>query len=68
MRALTLAGLLALTLAACSGRPSDPIRDFGTASISEVERDTITQKELILPPTFSTLPAPNPGGVNRADP
>ncbi|MEL6573264.1 MAG: DUF3035 domain-containing protein [Pseudomonadota bacterium] len=68
MRALSLAGLLALTLAACSGRPADPIRDFGAATISEVERDVVIQKELALPPTFGALPQPNPGGFNRADP
>ncbi len=68
MRALTMAGLLALTLAACSGRQAEPIRDFGAATISQVERDVVIQKELALPPTFGTLPQPNPGGFNRADP
>lgn len=68
MRALTLAGLAALTLAACSGRAPDPIRDFGVATISDVERDVVIQKELTLPPTLGTLPQPNPGGFNRADP
>lgn len=65
MRALSLAGLLALTLAACSGKAT-PIRDFGTATISEVERNVVTQNELTLPTSFNTLPIP--GGVNRADP
>ncbi len=65
MRAVTLAGLLALTLAACSGSAT-PIRDFGAATISQIERDVVTQKELVLPPTFNTLPVP--GGFNRADP
>lgn len=65
MRALSLAGLLALTLAACSGSAT-PIRDFGAATISEVERDVVTHKELTLPSTFNTLPVP--GGTNRADP
>ena len=65
MRALSLAGLLALTLAACSGKAT-PIRDFGTATITDIERDVVTQNELTLPPTFNTLPVP--GGFNRADP
>lgn len=68
MRAISLAGLIAMTLAACSGRAPDPIRDFGTATISTYERDVVTQKELQLPPSFATLPPPIPGGPNRADP
>jgi len=67
MHAKTLAGLMALTLAACSG-PAEPIRDFGVATISDVERDVVIQKELVLPLSLGTLPQPNPGGFNRADP
>lgn len=68
MRVIFLAGLTALTLAACSRGVPDPIRDFGSATISEFERDVVTQKELSLPPTFSTLPQPVLGAANRADP
>lgn len=66
MRALSLAGLMALTLSACSGRQAAPIRDFGAANISTYERDVVTQRELVMPNTFGTLPPP--GGRNRADP
>lgn len=68
MRALSLAGLIALTLAACSGRGPDPIRDFGAATISQFEREVVTQNELTLPPTFNVLPQPILGAPNRADP
>lgn len=68
MRAFVLAGLTALTLAACSGRAAEPIRDFGTATISNFERDVVIHKELTLPPTFNTLPPPTPGARNLADP
>lgn len=68
MRAITLAATAALVLTACSGRGPDPIRDFGSATISEAERDIVIQKELTLPPNFGVLPQPNPGGRNRADP
>lgn len=68
MRGLLLAGLTALTLGACSGRAAEPIRDFGSATISSYERDVVIHKELTLPPTFNTLPQPVPGARNRADP
>ena len=68
MHKVMMAGLIALTCAACSGRQAAPIRDFGTATVTEVERDVVIQKELALPPTFNVLPVPTPGGVNRADP
>lgn len=67
MRALTLTCICAVTLAACSGAPAQPIRDFGAVSISAVENNLETQKELTLPPSFSTLPQPTPGGRNLAD-
>lgn len=68
MRKVISAGLIALACAACSGRQADPIRDFGTATVTEVERDVVIHKELALPPTFNVLPTPTPGGANRADP
>ena len=68
MRAFLLAGLAAVTLSACSGRAAEPIRDFGSASISSYEAQVVIQKELSLPPTFNTLPQPIPGAPNRADP
>jgi len=68
MRVIFLAGLTALTLAACSRSAPDPIRDFGSATISQFERDVVSQKELSLPPTFGALPQPVLGTPNRADP
>lgn len=68
MRAFLLAGLAVATLSGCSGRAAEPIRDFGSASISTYEAQVVIQKELTLPPNFNTLPQPIPGGPNRADP
>lgn len=67
MRAIILAGVTTLTLAACSSGPATPIRDFGTVSITSVERDLEVQRELSLPGSFQSLPQPTPGGRNRAD-
>ena len=68
MRVLLLAGLSAMTLSACSGRAPDPIRDFGTATINNFERDVVIQKDLTMPASFNTLPQPVLGAPNRADP
>ena len=67
MRAIILASVSTLTLAACSSGPATPIRDFGTVSVSQFENDLVTQQELIIPQTLQTLPQPTPGGSNRAD-
>ena len=67
MRAIILASVTTLTLAACSGGQMTPIRDFGVASITATESSLKTQKELVLPATFQSLPRPTPGGTNRAD-
>ncbi|MCK0120326.1 DUF3035 domain-containing protein [Loktanella sp. F6476L] len=67
MRAIILASVTLLALAACSNGPATPIRDFGTVTITPVENNLEIAKELALPPTLQTLPQPTPGGVNRAD-
>jgi hypothetical protein len=67
MRALILASVLSLALAACSGKPMTPIRDFGSVSITPVENGLVTQSPLELPTTIQSLPAPTLGSVNRAD-
>jgi hypothetical protein len=67
MRAIILASVTTLTLAACSNGPMTPIRDFGAATITPVENDLVTKRELGLPATFQSLPRPTPGGSNRAD-
>jgi len=67
MRAIILASVCALTLAACSGTPANQLTDFGKVSISAVENNLESQRPLALPPSFQTLPQPTPGGRNRAD-
>lgn len=67
MRAIILASVTSLTLAACSDGPATPIRDFGTVSVSQFENDLETQQELVLPSSFQNLPQPTPGGSNLAD-
>ncbi|MBB5720499.1 putative lipoprotein [Loktanella ponticola] len=67
MRAIILASVPVLALAACSNGPATPIRDFGSVTITPFESNLETQKELDLPATFQTLPQPTPGGRNRAD-
>lgn len=68
MRAIILASVTTLTLAACSNGSRTPIRDFGVAAVKPVENNLVIQKELGLPATFQSLPRPTPGGSNRADP
>lgn len=67
MRVIILASVPLMTLAACSGAPATPIRDFGSVTITQFENDLAIADELELPPTFQTLPQPTPNGVNRAD-
>ena len=67
MRAIILASVATLTLAACSNGPTGPIRDFGAVSVSQFENDLETQQELSLPPSLQALPQPTPGGPNLAD-
>ncbi|MGR3491617.1 MAG: DUF3035 domain-containing protein [Shimia sp.] len=59
-----LALLACGTLAACGG---GGLRIADTASDGPDEFSVIPQRELVLPPNFSTLPQPTPGGANRAD-
>jgi len=52
-------------LAACGGR--EPIRDLNVEGGGPDERGFVLNNPLATPPT-TALPAPTPGGTNRADP
>ncbi len=66
MRALSFSVLAMILVAAC-GNTDRPLRDLRPAGAGPDEFAVIPADPLEIPDTF-TLPAPTPGGVNRADP
>ena len=56
---------LALSLAACSG--DGGLRELDSNKAGPDEFDVLPLKPLAEPDSYTTLPVPTPGGVNRAD-
>ena len=69
MRVTHLVGILVLIgLAACSGRERDiTLHNLKTNSGKPEEFAITPNKPLSAPETYTSLPAPTPGGANRTD-
>lgn len=70
IRQMTSAGLALslLALAACSPRGEPILMHAGAQDRGPDEFSIVPTRPLEMPPSFASLPPPNPSGTNRVDP